>query len=156
DAVAPERLAASPAAHDRLGARDEVLRQSLLDALAETDWNISLAAARLGVARNTVYARLERFGLRAAAERKIGGDHPRGSEVALPRDAPPLAASESAPPVSHAALGWEQRSLALLRANVSVPDGADAWSRASRALDAIIAKVHGFGGRVEELTATSL
>src|SRR5262245_47728972 len=44
--------------------RDEALRQQLLGALEQSGWTISLTAARLGVARNTVYARLEKFGLR--------------------------------------------------------------------------------------------
>src|SRR5262249_29214902 len=52
--------------------RDEALRRQLLTALEQTDWNISRTAARLGVARNTVYARMEKFGLRPDASPKAG------------------------------------------------------------------------------------
>jgi len=62
----------------------------------------------------------------------------------------------TAPPSSNTQLVWERRSLALLRADVRSRDAVDAWSEQSRALDAIIAKVQSFGGRVEEVTPTGL
>jgi len=40
--------------------------------------------------------------------------------------------------------------------DLSKTDGIDGWSRSSRALEGVIAKVHSFGGRVEELTPTGL
>ena len=46
----------------------------------------------------------------------------------------------------HRALAGEIRSV----------DGVDGWARSSRALEAVIAKVHSFGGRVEEVTPTGL
>jgi DNA-binding NtrC family response regulator/tetratricopeptide (TPR) repeat protein len=118
--------------------RDEAMRQHLLAALEQTGWNISLAAARLGIVRNTVYARLEKFGLRPKP--------PRQAAVTL----------AAGPTVPDTRLQWEQRSLTLLRADLSKMDDVDGWSQASRALDAVIAKVHSFGGYVEELTPTSL
>jgi len=93
--------------------RDDVLRRQLLDALQRTDWNISLAAAHLGVARNTVYARLEKFGLRRAPPRTVGDDHARRSDAAVLSHVSTLASSENASPGSDAALQWERRSLAL-------------------------------------------
>ena len=50
---------------------------------------------------------------------------------------------------------WEQRSIALLRAEIRSAAGVDSWGLGpSRALEAVIAKVHSFGGRVEEVTPT--
>src|SRR5262252_7458867 len=46
---------------------DEFQRQRLSDALARTGWNISRTAAVLGVTRNTVRARIARYGLRSPA-----------------------------------------------------------------------------------------
>ena len=43
------------------------MREHLLDVLTETGWNISQTAVRLGVARNTVLARITRFGLNRSA-----------------------------------------------------------------------------------------
>jgi DNA-binding NtrC family response regulator/tetratricopeptide (TPR) repeat protein len=130
--------------------RSEAQRQHLLDALEQTGWNISLAAARLGIARNTVYARLAKFGLRAA--------HPREAvEIPSPAVEPaPERESVVVSPAFETELLWEQRRLALLRADVAVSGETNSWSRASRTLDVIVAKVHSFGGRIEELTPTSL
>jgi two-component system response regulator AtoC len=43
---------------------EDAMRQHLLAVLEQSDGNISRAAARLGIARNTLYARLEKFGVR--------------------------------------------------------------------------------------------
>ena len=40
-------------------------RAALEDALRETDWNISRAAERLGITRNTIRYRMEKYGLQA-------------------------------------------------------------------------------------------
>ena len=42
----------------------EAMRQHLVAALEQGEWNISHTAARLGIARNTLYARLEKYGVR--------------------------------------------------------------------------------------------
>lgn len=42
---------------------DDLERQQLLRVLTETDWNLSDAAARLGVPRSTLHYRVERQGL---------------------------------------------------------------------------------------------
>jgi transcriptional regulator with AAA-type ATPase domain/TolB-like protein/Tfp pilus assembly protein PilF len=47
---------------------DEFQRRRLSDALGRTGWNISRTAVMLGVARNTVRARIARYGLRSAEE----------------------------------------------------------------------------------------
>ena len=123
---------------------DEAMREHLLAALEQMGWNISHTAARLGIARNTVYARLEKFGLRA--------DLPRKAAPGPPQPAAPAAL----PPAPDTGMQWEQRSIALLRAAIHSADGVDGWARSSRALESVIAKVHSFGGRVEEVTPTGL
>jgi transcriptional regulator with AAA-type ATPase domain/tetratricopeptide (TPR) repeat protein len=124
--------------------RDEAIRLELLAALEEVGGNISHAAAKLGIARNTVYARVAKFGLRP--------DHPHKAALGPQRPAAPASGS----PASEAALRWERRSLALLRVDLSKTDSIDGWSQSSRALEGVIAKVQSFGGRVEELTPTGL
>jgi transcriptional regulator with GAF, ATPase, and Fis domain len=42
---------------------DEILREQMLTALDRNEWNISKVARVLGVARRTVYLRLERYGI---------------------------------------------------------------------------------------------
>jgi len=121
--------------------RHELTQQRLRTALEETGWNISHTAARLGVARNTVYARLAKFGLKPSAV----VDTPGAGAGAEERVAPP-----------HTALRWEQRAIGLLRAEVRVSDGVDACSQSSRAIESILAKVQTFGGRLEELSPTGL
>ena len=123
---------------------DEAQREHLLAALEQMGWNISHTAARLGIARNTVYARLEKFGLRP--------DLPRKAAPGPPEPVAPAAV----PPAPDTGMQWERRSIALLRAELRSADGVDGWAQSSRALEAVIAKVHSFGGRVEEVTPTGL
>src|SRR5438034_518926 len=82
-----------------------------LEVLTETGWNISQTAVRLGVARNTVLARIERFGLKrsaaaAPAESREGAAHmspaPAPTDVAVSR-------------ISTSRAAWEPRRIALLR-----------------------------------------
>ena len=47
---------------------DELQRRRLSEALARTGWNISRTASMLGVTRNTVRARIARYGLRSIPE----------------------------------------------------------------------------------------
>ena len=123
--------------------RDELAQQRLLAALEKTGWNISHTAARLGVSRNTVYARLEKFGLKPDGAAN-------GAGTAARRDEP------AAPPAPNAKLRWEQRAITLMRVAIGGMDTVDAWSQSSGALEAILAKVQSFGGRLEELSPTGL
>lgn len=51
---------------------DEFQRRRLSDALSRTGWNISRTAALLGVTRNTVRARIARYGLRGVPDAEAG------------------------------------------------------------------------------------
>ena len=127
-----------------VGGRDELNQQRLLAALEATDWNISRTAVRLGVARNTVYARLQKFGLKAGPA-ELGATTPTSED----RHVLPPAMADSD-------LRWERRTVALLRAEICGADGVDASSLSSRALEAVVAKVESFGGRLEEMSPTGV
>jgi tetratricopeptide (TPR) repeat protein len=130
-----------------MSSHDQV-RAHLLEVLTQTGGNISQTAVRLGVARNTVLARMARFGLRTSAAahppRPRPADVPRRDAAATPRTDVP------APLASTSRAVWEQRRLALLRVDVIV-DAAVRSADASRALDEMIGKVQTFGGEIVEL-----
>ncbi len=126
---------------------EEAMRQHLLAVLEQSEGNISQAAARLGIARNTLYARLEKFGVR-------GQRSSQPPQRPVRRPSQPGIASPAASTGTHT--HWEQRGITLLRAALIEPEGVDAWSITSRALDVVIDKLQTFGGRIEELTPGGL
>ncbi len=148
--AADDRPGAEPA--PAMSSRDQ-MRAHLLQVLTETGGNISQTAIRLGVARNTVLARMARFGLNASMAaspaRSRAGRGPR-------RDAPATAPTDvSVPPVATPRAVWEPRRVALLRVDVGV-DAAAASADGSRALDEMIGKVQTFGGELVELGPRAL
>jgi adenylate cyclase len=69
------------------GASDDAVgweRQRLSDVLAQTGWNISRTAAALGITRNTVRARIARFGLRQTGPAKRLAGSPSGERPDVP------------------------------------------------------------------------
>src|SRR5262249_52772659 len=81
-------------------ARLERERDELLDALHDTDWNISRAAARLGLPRNTVRYRMAKHHLMPEAARPAEARRP----VSAPRPAaPPRPGPRRAPPAARPA-----------------------------------------------------
>jgi DNA-binding NtrC family response regulator/tetratricopeptide (TPR) repeat protein len=113
---------------------ESVERDHILAALAETSWNISRAAARLGVPRNTLYYRIARLGIR------------RG-RVSPPIAAPPepvAPLSRQHAPGASASPRWERCHIAFLKVSFTA------------AMDMAIDKVRSFGGRIEELAPSSL
>jgi transcriptional regulator with AAA-type ATPase domain/tetratricopeptide (TPR) repeat protein len=137
-AEGPRPGAPAPSARAGAVSPEEAMRQHLLGVLEQSAGNISHAAARLGIARNTLYARLEKYGVRS--------HHPPPRRRSRPETAP-------APGTR---IQWERRSITLLRAALVEPEGLDSWSQASRALEVVIDKLQTFGGRVEELTPTDI
>jgi len=130
-----------PEPNSRAGAvtPEEAMRQHLLGVLAQCAGNISHAAARLGIARNTLYARLEKYGVRSQRD---ASRRPSRRETA------------PAPPLTGTGIQWERRGITLLCAVLVEPDGGTAGAHTSRALEVMIDKLQTFGGRVEELTPT--
>jgi DNA-binding NtrC family response regulator len=140
-AAGPAAPPAAPAPLEQVVGSAE--REHLREALEGTGWNISRAAALLGVSRNTLRYRIEKHGLRpgAPAPPVVRGRAPRAP---APPPAPPEA---PAPP----RVRWDRRRVTLLRATlVAAAPGGPLY--ASRSTEALVEKVRSFGGRVEELS----
>ena len=117
-----------------------VERDALVAALQSTGWNISRAAAALGISRNTIRYRIEKYGLRP-------------SDVAPPpiaEPAEPLPAA--APPAAIPVLRWERRRVAFMRMDLVAESGAPAFGQSARVLEVAVDKIRMFGGRVEDLS----
>jgi transcriptional regulator with AAA-type ATPase domain/tetratricopeptide (TPR) repeat protein len=115
----------------------ESSESELARVLEETGWNITHAAARLKITRNTVRARIARAGLRLPRER--AGIRP--VEAAVPVEAP-------------RAVTWEPRRLVFVRAQVVA--AAEPDSRVGHGLDIARDKLLGFGARIEGLTPSAV
>ena len=140
----PSRPGPAPGASDGTVTPEDAMRRYLQIVLQESAGNISRAASRLGIARNTLYARLEKYGVR--------GPHlPQSSPRRMSRTEPAVP-----PAPTSAETQWERRGITMLRATLPEPEGLDSWSETSRALEVVIAKVLAFGGRVEELSPTDV
>ncbi len=129
-----------------------VEREHLLQALAETNWNVSRAAALLRISRNTLRYRIEKHGLsRGVSPAPARGrvERPAPVEPSVPKVAPP----EVAVPPS---VRWEQRRLTLLRGDLVPPRQERLSLDSSRHLEVFVDKVKSFGGRVEELSPTGI
>jgi DNA-binding NtrC family response regulator/predicted ATPase len=133
-----------------------VERAQLLEALQQTKWNISHAAARLQIARNTLRYRIEKYGLRRSAP----PTPPGRPKPAPPGPAVPLTISvrePSAALVIAPTIRWEKRRLSLLRATLGPEAPAhEPPLDLSRALEVLVDKLVSFGGRIEELSPSGL
>ena len=127
---------AQPAA--AAGAPASAERAALEEALRETDWNISRAAARLGITRNTIRYRIEKHGLRPDVVAPRRG---RSQPAAAPgrRDS---AASATRPRCSPRR---ETRRLTFLRARCTARSDAQLIT-AGRIDETLQDKVEMFGG----------
>jgi DNA-binding NtrC family response regulator/tetratricopeptide (TPR) repeat protein len=140
-AEGPHLAVPAPSASASPVTPEEAMRLHLLGVLEQSAGNISHAAARLGIARNTLYARLEKYGVRS--------HRPPPRRLSAPETAPASA------PTSRL-IQWERRDITLLRAALVEPDGDEAGSHTSRALEGVIDKLQTFGGRIEGLTPTTV
>jgi DNA-binding NtrC family response regulator/pimeloyl-ACP methyl ester carboxylesterase len=152
---APASPVATPA-HGDSGAAEE--RTAIEEALAATGWNISRAAARLGLPRNTLRYRIAAHGLVASPPREAG--RRRGGRPPAPGPAPavpaPTPLATPSPELVTGGPRWEPRRLTLLQAALRC-EGVDAFaSETSRALEVVVDKVSAFGGTIEELGAATV
>ena len=129
---------------ERLG---HLEREQLLRALQETNWNISLAAIRLGMSRNRIRYRIEKHALRATRDSSRPS---RVHDARIERPHPDSGGGSSGSP------RWEGRHLALLRAELAPPATAGPPLDPGRALSTIADKIASFGGHISELTATTI
>ncbi|MGH7353191.1 MAG: sigma 54-interacting transcriptional regulator [Candidatus Rokuibacteriota bacterium] len=129
-------------------AASQATRERLAEALRVTGWNISRASAHLGIARNTVRARIQRYGLRPEAAPTAGDGPGAGAPepVSLSRPEEAVAAA----PRAGATVQWSRRRVAFLRARLLGHQTGEAPGKA-RILDRLVEKIQSFGGRVEEL-----
>jgi len=147
-AAVPARRVSVPA----MSPADSV-RHHLAEALAQTGWNITRTAARLGITRNTVRARIRLHGLRP----------PAAVEPAAAAAAPPIvphvervpAAAERAPAVTSTGVRWDRRRVTFLRARI-VPGPEGASSVTSRIFGWLVDKAQTFGGHVTEIGQQSV
>ncbi len=121
-------------------------RTRLLEALSETDWNLSRAAARLGIPRNTLRYRMEKHGLRRGGSLLSAQQQAGASPVTVSSVAGAFPGPKPAP----VGVRWEPRRLAFLSAVLGAPSATGVPPETSRALQVLIEKVQSFGGRIEE------
>jgi transcriptional regulator with AAA-type ATPase domain/tetratricopeptide (TPR) repeat protein len=153
--IGAEQLALPSDASPAMGADGATERARLLDALLNTGWNVTHAAERLGLSRNTLRYRIQLYDLRPEAERRRR--RRRSPPPAGPAPRPPAKTPVEAPPAPAASvLRWEHRLLTLLRANLLGPDPALPRPDVRPVLDRLLAKTESFGGRVEALSPASL
>jgi transcriptional regulator with AAA-type ATPase domain/tetratricopeptide (TPR) repeat protein len=146
------RPEAAPPDHDLGAALGTVERARLLEALDETFWNVTRAARRLGISRDTLRYRIAKHRLRPGGPRGEIGSEPvveAATPAAAPRPAIPADAAASA-------VRWEQRRVTLLRAVVDGPAPEDDRLYPSRLIETLIDKARSFGGRVEDLGPTGI
>ena len=158
------RHGASPLA-DAMGSVERAL---LVEALRQTGGNVTRAAARLGISRDTLRYRMAKHGMgREESDRPA----PRRGRATRPDQDPATAAPaplETAPPGDSArpvapaepgaplAVRWEGRRLAFLRSALVVPPDADPGFSPSRGVEILVEKVQTFGGRIEEMSPTGI
>ena len=123
-----------------------VERTQLLEALDETFWNVTRAARRLGISRDTLRYRITKHRLRPGGARP--GPAPERVPEAAPASPPRPATVADAPA---ATVRWEPRRVTLLRAVIDGPGSDDGRLYPSRLIEALIEKARSFGGRVEDL-----
>jgi transcriptional regulator with AAA-type ATPase domain/tetratricopeptide (TPR) repeat protein len=135
-----------PASSSRTGEtvneqKDALERARIEEALRADGWNLSRAAAHLGLPRNTLRYRMERHGI------TDGGDGTIRRHRAK--------AASSAEASSH--VRWQRTRLTLLHARVNAPSPPPASEHERMSLlDDVAAKTSAFGGRIVDIGASSV
>jgi transcriptional regulator with AAA-type ATPase domain/tetratricopeptide (TPR) repeat protein len=138
-----QRRAPAPRSLEEAGTTE---REGLLAVLNESGWNLSRAAALLGMPRNTLRYRMDRYGLQAEAP----------APLPVLRELSGVAASAGAAGIAAPGVRWERRRLSLLRVMVLPTPEPPSASVVNRALEVLIEKVESFGGRIEELSPAGI
>ena len=170
----PEPSAPPPAGGAAGGASslDDAVRDRVAEVLRQTSWNISRTAAVLGISRNTLRARIEKYGLRSGEAPAPAGHavSPAPTPAPPPRAAPRPArapapspdAPSPAPPVQIIApsvpppLLWERRRVTMLRAVLVTPSAPESFLETSRSLELLLDKARSFGGWIEGRSPTGI
>lgn len=142
----PPSLPQTESLDDRVAALE---RSQLEEALEETNWNISHAAARLGIARNTFRYRMAKYSLtprRGSARRRSRTAPP------APEHATPAKTVEAAP----ASVRWERRRITFLKVAIDAHNEETALVDYSRMMEEFVGKTVTFGAKIGELSSTQL
>jgi transcriptional regulator with AAA-type ATPase domain/tetratricopeptide (TPR) repeat protein len=140
----------------RAGTLDNTVSEQLQAVLDQTGGNISRTAAALGIARNTLRARIRKLGLRVPGTgHGRRGDRATGAARGPAHDT--LRSSGQlteavAPPVP---FRWERRMIATLATSLSARPDTSVFQLAPT-LHELIQKLKSFGARIEELTPVGL
>jgi len=172
-------ISAAPAAADGPATKfmdATAMRRHVLDTLEQHRWNISHTAAALRITRNTLRAWMEKYGLREGTRgaRNLVASRPPAAEATTVSAAPAIPEAPEPPtpsvPTEHRPMSagafvsepastkirWERRQLILLRLVLPGSSGLDSLHDTSPLLEVLIDKVRSFGGRIEELSPTSI
>src|SRR5262249_6175692 len=122
---------------------EEIEQARVLEALRQTEGNVSRAATRLMISRDKRRYRMAKLGLRPPTP-LFPGLQKRSRVAASPGSMPAL----SDTPRRGAPIQWTHQHLAVLR--VGFVGDPDKWTEFSRPLEFLVEKVRDFGGRVEE------
>ncbi|HYS15346.1 MAG TPA: sigma 54-interacting transcriptional regulator [Candidatus Binatia bacterium] len=145
-----------PASGGAASSLDDAVRDRVADVLRQTSWNISRTAALLGISRNTLRARIEKYGLRSGEAPAPVPPPPRPERrparaaqapPGVPSPAPPP--PPAIPPPAPAPLQWERRRVTMLRAALLAPSAPEALLETNRSLELLLDKVRSFGGTIE-------
>jgi tetratricopeptide (TPR) repeat protein len=124
---------------------EDIERRHIVEALHETRWNISRAANRLGVTRDVLRYRVQKYGLQLPPATAAPTEPTDGPHHAVPP-------TTGRGPVN---LQWERRHVALLRADL-VPTAVTLVPATSAGLETFVEKIESFGGQVEEVSPVGL
>src|SRR3989454_7714014 len=128
---------------------EEVERRHILEALHETHWNISRAASRLGVTRDILRYRVQKYGLRPP---------PAAGQAAVPTEQTDGRRRTVEPTTARGPVNvqWERRYVALLRADLVPMAPVPVVPAVGTALETLVEKIESFGGQVEEVSPGGL
>jgi transcriptional regulator with AAA-type ATPase domain/predicted ATPase len=124
---------------------EDIEQARILEALRQTDWNVSRAAARLRISRDKLRYRIEKYDLRPP-----DSPSPQHRAVSPPAMGPTSKAVSA--PRTPTAIQWAHQFLAVLRVVLVAPEPSAGWADLTRPLESVIEKLRGFGGRVEEVS----
>jgi MoxR-like ATPase len=142
------RIPAGPPRGDSVNEEMTTLERARIEeALRAVGWNISHAAARLGLPRNTLRYRMERHGLTEGGE---SANHRRRSESTPTRSSDEEAVHATGEPPSP--VRWQRTRVTLLQAQV-LDANLTAEHERTRVIEQIAGKASAFGGRIIELGA---
>ena len=149
--------AADPRSGVHLASARDAKREDLQSTLERTGWNITHTAARLGLSRTTVRARIERYQLRQGQVTDVASpvEASRADRVRPASHSPVVPTRLVEAPASPSVIRWERRPVTFVRVTLVLGNEED-LPDTSRTLELIVDKIRTFGGRIEEIGQGSL